>query len=63
MDEAKGIANAEGVTANRLINAAIAEKISALRTEEYFSERAARSDFKKGAAGTRACRRGQAAAS
>lgn len=47
MDEAKRIAKAAGVTLSRLINAAIAEKVSALRTEEYFAERAARSDFKK----------------
>lgn len=47
MDEAKRIAKAEGMTVSRLINAAIAEKVSALRTEEYFAERAARSDFQK----------------
>jgi hypothetical protein len=30
-----------------LINVAVAEKVSALRTEEYFSERGARGDIKK----------------
>ena len=32
---------------NQLINVAIAEKVSALRTEEYFAERAAQGDIKK----------------
>ena len=30
-----------------LINVAVAEKVSALRTEEYFAERAAKGDIKK----------------
>ena len=47
MEEAKKIAKAEGVAVNQLINVAVAEKVSALRTEEYFSERAARGDLKK----------------
>jgi len=47
MEEAKRIAKAEGVAVNQLINVAIAEKVSALRTEEYFAERAARGDLKK----------------
>lgn len=42
MEEAKKIAKAEGVTVNQLINMALAEKVSALRTREYFPERAAR---------------------
>jgi hypothetical protein len=33
---------------NQLINVAVAEKVSALRTEEYFAERAAKGDIKKG---------------
>jgi hypothetical protein len=32
---------------NQLINVAVAEKVSALRTEEYFAERDARGDLKK----------------
>jgi hypothetical protein len=32
---------------NQLINVAVAEKISALRSEEYFAERAAKGDIKK----------------
>jgi hypothetical protein len=47
MEEARKIANAEGVAVNQLINVAVAEKVSALRTEEYFAERAARGDIKK----------------
>jgi hypothetical protein len=46
MEEAK-IAKAEGVAVNQLINVAVAEKVSALRTEEYFAERDARGDLKK----------------
>jgi hypothetical protein len=47
MEEAKKIAKAEGVAVNQLINVALAEKVSALRTEEYFAERAARANVKK----------------
>ena len=32
---------------NQLISVAVAEKVSALRTEEYFAERAAKGDIKK----------------
>jgi hypothetical protein len=46
MDEARKVADAEGVAINQLINVALAEKLSALRTEEYFAERAARGDVK-----------------
>jgi hypothetical protein len=35
------------VAANQLINVAVAEKVSALRTEEYFAERAAKGKVKK----------------
>jgi hypothetical protein len=41
------VARAEGVAVNQLINVAVAEKVSALRTEEYFAERAAGGDVKK----------------
>ena len=47
MEEARKVARAEGVAVNQLINVAVAEKVSALRTEEYFAERAARGDIKK----------------
>lgn len=42
LDEARKLAAKEGVALNQLINVAVAEKLSALRTEEYFAERAAR---------------------
>ncbi len=44
MEEVRKIARAEGVAVNQLINVALAEKVSALRTEEYFAERAQRGD-------------------
>jgi len=44
LDEARKLAEAEGVALNQLINVALAEKLSALRTESYFAERAARAD-------------------
>ena len=47
LEEARRVAESEGVALNQLINVAVAEKLSALRTEEYFRERAARADFKK----------------
>jgi len=42
LGEAKRVAGAEGVALNQLINVAVAEKLSALRTEDYFRERAGR---------------------
>lgn len=47
MEEARKVAKAEGVAVNQLINVAVAEKVSALRTEEYFAERAQRGDVRK----------------
>jgi len=47
LDEARKLAEAEGVALNQLINVAVAEKLSALRTETYFQERAARADIPK----------------
>ena len=44
MAEARKLAEAEGVALNQLINVAVAEKVSALRTEEYFRERAGRAN-------------------
>jgi len=40
LEEARKLAQSEGVALNQLINVAVAEKLSALRTEEYFAERA-----------------------
>ena len=40
--EAERVAAAEGTTLNTLISIALAEKVSALRTADYFAERAAR---------------------
>ena len=47
LEEARKLAEAEGVALNQLINVAVAEKLSALRTETYFAERAARADVPK----------------
>ena len=44
LDEARRVAAAEGVALNQFINVAVAEKLSALRTEDFFRERAARGD-------------------
>ena len=38
------MAESEGVALNQLINVALAEKLSALRTEDYFLERIPRAD-------------------
>lgn len=44
LDEARKLAQAEGVALNQLINVALAEKVSTLRTEEYFAARAQRAN-------------------
>ena len=36
LEELRKAAESEGVALNQLINVAVAEKVSALRTEEYF---------------------------
>jgi hypothetical protein len=41
------IARQEGVSINQFISSAVAEKISALLTEEYVNARAARADLDK----------------
>jgi hypothetical protein len=46
LDEARRVAEAEGVALNQPITVAVAEKLSALRTEGYFKERAARADLR-----------------
>jgi HicB family len=45
LEEARKLAEAEGVALNQLIN--VAEKLSALRTADYFTARAARADIPK----------------
>jgi hypothetical protein len=45
LEEARKLAESEGVALNQLINVAVAEKLSALRTEDYFSERVARANI------------------
>jgi len=45
--EARKAAEADGVALNQLITLALAEKVSAMRTEEYFEERARRADAGK----------------
>ena len=47
LEEARRLAEAEGVALNQLINVAVAEKLSALRTADYFTARAARADIPK----------------
>ncbi len=44
LEEARRVSEAEGVALNQSINVAVAEKLSALRTEDYFRERAERGD-------------------
>ena len=47
LNEARKAAESEGVALNQLITLALAEKVSAMRTEEYFEERARRADSDK----------------
>jgi len=44
LEELRKAAELEEVALNQLINVAVAEKVSALRTEEYFRERSNRAD-------------------
>lgn len=46
LEEAKRVSETEGVALNQFINVAVAEKLSALRTEEYFQERARRGNVR-----------------
>ena len=41
------IAKADGTSFNQFVATAVAEKLAAMRTAEFFSERANRADFKK----------------
>jgi len=45
-EEAERVARSENTTLNQFINIAVAEKLSAMRTEAYFAERAGRADVK-----------------
>jgi hypothetical protein len=47
LDEARRVSETEGVALNQFINVAVAEKVSALRVETYFRERADRGDIAK----------------
>ncbi|MDR2187110.1 MAG: toxin-antitoxin system HicB family antitoxin [Azonexus sp.] len=60
MDEARKLADIEGVALNQFINVAVAEKLSALRTASYFAERAARADIPKALAILARAGKGQA---
>jgi hypothetical protein len=52
LDESRKLAEAEGVALNQSINVAVAEKVSALRTESYVAQRAARADLPKAHSGS-----------
>jgi hypothetical protein len=47
MAEAGRVAETQGTTLDQFINAAVAEKLSALHTADYLRERAARADQKE----------------
>ena len=47
LDEAWRVAESEGVALNQLIDVAVAEKLSALRTDDYLRERAAGANIEK----------------
>jgi len=40
LDEARKVAQSEGIALNQLINVAVAEKLSVLRADEYFRQMA-----------------------
>lgn len=44
LEELRKAAQSQGVALNQLINVAVAEKVSALRTEDYFRERSQRAN-------------------
>lgn len=46
-DRIREVAKKEGVSINQLVTLAVAEKLSALMTEEYILTRAARGDLEK----------------
>jgi hypothetical protein len=46
-EEARKLAETEGVALNQLINVAVAKNVSALRTESHITERTARANVPK----------------
>lgn len=44
LSEARKVAESEGIALNQLITLALAEKVSVLRTEDYFEDRARPAD-------------------
>jgi len=61
LEEARRVAETEGVALNQLINVAVAEKLSALRTDDYFCERAGRANITKAKRTLKRAGRGKAA--
>ena len=47
LEEARKVAQSEGVALNQFINVALAEKLAAIRTASYFAERSSRADIPK----------------
>lgn len=47
LNAARALSAREGITLEQFINAALAEKLAAMRTGSYFAERAARADVPK----------------
>ena len=47
LEETRRVSETEGVALNQFINVAVAEKLSALRTADYFEERGTRADLWK----------------
>jgi hypothetical protein len=47
LEEARKVAEAEGVALNQFINVALAEKLASLRTASYFRERSSRANIPK----------------
>lgn len=45
LEEVRKVAKSEGIAVNQLINVAVAEKLSALRTEDFFRLRAKRANL------------------
>ena len=61
LEEARKLAEAEGVALNQLINVAVAEKLSALRTADLFHRASFPCGYPKGAESPQAGRCWQAA--
>src|SRR5882672_7799173 len=53
LEELRRAAELEGVALNQFINVAVAEKVSALRSEEYFQERGRRAKRRRNLADSR----------